>query len=64
MKFLEQQGSGEHWRLKADIVGGVGSLLELLLHEEASCKACREGFFCVSDFPLNNGLFFLFTWGN
>jgi hypothetical protein len=37
MQFLEQQGSGEHWSLKETIVGVVGSLLELLLHEEVGC---------------------------
>jgi hypothetical protein len=34
MRILEQRGSGEHGNLRATIVGVVGSLLELLLHEE------------------------------
>lgn len=37
MHILEQQGSGENWSLRETIVGVVGILLEMLLHEKVGC---------------------------
>jgi hypothetical protein len=37
MHILGKQGSGKHWSLRAIIVGVVGILLELFLHEEIGC---------------------------
>jgi hypothetical protein len=43
MQFLDPKVSGENWILKETIVGFVGILLELLLHDKVGFYAGREG---------------------